>query len=179
MLVLFCGLTDWFLPLFIPSFTHLFHSLHKPLLKAFYMADYLLRSHKEYVTCWWMQINEWLQTLCVLSHFSHVQLFATPWTVAHQAPLSMQNLQARILVWVTISSSRGSFWPRTQTLSLTSPALAGRFFTTSTIWEVYTIRYRLRKLSVPAWDTFSSKMNLQRFPSPRLAFLRHQYELQI
>ena len=29
-----------------------------------------------------------LHTLCVLSHFSHVWLFATPWTVAHQAPLS-------------------------------------------------------------------------------------------
>ena len=27
--------------------------------------------------------------MCVLSRFSHVQLFATPWTVAHQAPLSM------------------------------------------------------------------------------------------
>ena len=26
---------------------------------------------------------------CVLSHFSRVQLFVTPWTVAHQAPLSM------------------------------------------------------------------------------------------
>ena len=25
--------------------------------------------------------------VCV-SHFSHVQLFATPWTIAHQAPLS-------------------------------------------------------------------------------------------
>ena len=28
--------------------------------------------------------------VCVLSHFSHVQLFATPWTVARQAPLSME-----------------------------------------------------------------------------------------
>ena len=27
--------------------------------------------------------------VCVLSHFSHVQLFATPSTRAHQAPLSM------------------------------------------------------------------------------------------
>ena len=26
--------------------------------------------------------------MCVLSHFSCVRLFATPWTVAHQAPLS-------------------------------------------------------------------------------------------
>ena len=30
-----------------------------------------------------------INSLCVLSHFSHVQLFATLWTVAHQAPLSM------------------------------------------------------------------------------------------
>ena len=28
-------------------------------------------------------------SVCVLSCFSHVQLFANPWTVAHQAPLSM------------------------------------------------------------------------------------------
>ena len=27
--------------------------------------------------------------MCMLSHFRCVQLFATPWTVAHQAPLSM------------------------------------------------------------------------------------------
>ena len=27
--------------------------------------------------------------MCVLSRFSRVRLFATPWTVAHQAPLSM------------------------------------------------------------------------------------------
>ena len=26
---------------------------------------------------------------CMLSRFSHIQLFATLWTVAHQAPLSM------------------------------------------------------------------------------------------
>ena len=30
----------------------------------------------------------------------------TPWTVAHQAPLSMAILQARILEWVAISFSR-------------------------------------------------------------------------
>ena len=27
--------------------------------------------------------------VCMLSHFSHVQLFAMPWTVARQTPLSM------------------------------------------------------------------------------------------
>ena len=37
--------------------------------------------------------------ITVLSHSSRVWLFATPWTVAHQAPLSMGILQARILEW--------------------------------------------------------------------------------
>ena len=27
--------------------------------------------------------------VCMLNHFSHVRLFATPWTVAHKPPLSM------------------------------------------------------------------------------------------
>ena len=40
---------------------------------------------------------------CILSHFSCVQLFVTPWTVARQAPLSMKILQASILEWVDIS----------------------------------------------------------------------------
>ena len=35
---------------------------------------------------------------------SCVQLFATQWTVAHQAPLSI-DFQARILEWVVISYS--------------------------------------------------------------------------
>ena len=38
-------------------------------------------------------------------------------------------LQARILKWVAISCSRGSSWPRDQTQSPASPALASVFFT--------------------------------------------------
>ena len=47
------------------------------------------------------------QVTSMLSHFSRVQLCVTPWTVAHQAPLSMRILQARVLGWVAISFSRG------------------------------------------------------------------------
>ena len=50
----------------------------------------------------------------------------TPWTVAYQAPLSMGILQARILEWVAMPSSRGSFQPRDQTQV---SHIAGRFFT--------------------------------------------------
>ena len=44
----------------------------------------------------------------VVELLSHVQLFVTLWTIARQAPLSMGILQARILEWVSMSSSRGS-----------------------------------------------------------------------
>jgi len=56
-------------------------------------------------------------TLCcaVLSHLSHVQLFATLWTIAHQAPSAYGILQARVLEWVVVPSPRGSFQPRDQT----------------------------------------------------------------
>ena len=46
---------------------------------------------------------------------SRVRLFVTPWTVAHQAPPSMGILQARILEWVAMPSSRGSSPPRDRT----------------------------------------------------------------
>ena len=91
----------------------------------------------------------------VLHRFSPIQLFATLWTVAHQAPLSMGFLrqecwsglpslpgssvhgilQARILEWVAIPLPGDLPDPRIEPISLTSPALAGRFFTTSTTWE--------------------------------------------
>ena len=44
-------------------------------------------------------------------------------------------LQATILEWVAVPSSRGSSWPRDQTHVCKSPALAGGFFTTSATWE--------------------------------------------
>ena len=65
---------------------------------------------------------------CVLSHFSHVQPFVTSWTVARQAPLSMGILQARILEWVSMPSSRGSSQLRDQTWV---SRIMGGFFT---IW---------------------------------------------
>ena len=49
-----------------------------------------------------------------------------PWTAAHQAPLSMRILQARILEWVAMPSSRRSSQPRDQTQV---SYIAGRFFT--------------------------------------------------
>ena len=55
-----------------------------------------------------------------------VQLFATPWTVAHQAPLSMGILQARTLEWVAMPTSRRFSQPRGWTQV---SCIAGEFFT--------------------------------------------------
>jgi len=48
----------------------------------------------------------------VVESLNHVRPLATPWTAAHQAPLSMGILQAGILEWVAISFSRGTSYPR-------------------------------------------------------------------
>ena len=59
---------------------------------------------------------------------SHVQFFATPWSVAPPGSSVHGILQARILEWVAITFSRGSSQPRDKTQV---SCLAGSFFT---IW---------------------------------------------
>ena len=49
-------------------------------------------------------------------------------------------LQARILEWVAMPSSRGSSDSAIEPPSLASPALAGGFFTTNATWEAIRAR---------------------------------------
>ena len=66
---------------------------------------------------------------------SRVQLFVTPWTIAHQASLSMGF--SRQEYWSGLPNPPpGSLpYPGIEVMSLMSPALSGRFFTSSTSWE--------------------------------------------
>ena len=68
--------------------------------------------------------------VCMLSCFSLVWLYVILWTVARPAPLSMGILQARILEWFAMPSSRGSSWSRYRTGVFCSFYTAGGFFTT-------------------------------------------------
>ena len=74
---------------------------------------------------------------CVLSHFSCVRLFVTPWTVAHQTPLFL-------------GFSRQEYWSEwpcpppgdlpdsgIKPTSLMSPALADGFYITRATWETH------------------------------------------
>ena len=72
---------------------------------------------------------------CMLSLFSLVQFFVTPWIVVHQAPPSMGF--SRQEYWSGLPSSPPGNLPDPgmEPRSPTTPALAGRFFTTSAAWE--------------------------------------------
>ena len=124
----------------------------------------------------------------MLNHFSRVWLSVTPWAVAHQAPLSMGILQARIQGWVAMPSSRGSSNPGLPPVSM-SPELAGGFFTTSATWGAsiqVTLRYFSfsdlshlgclllagpRTLALLLWLTLPHSLKLHSSVSPQIGTL--------
>ena len=79
---------------------------------------------------------------CMLSRFSHIQLFATLWTVTHQAPLFMEL--SRQEYWNGLPCPPPGYLPNPgiKLVSLTSPELAGGFFTTSATWETQRRRWK-------------------------------------
>ena len=102
--------------------------------------------------------------LCVCAHMRSVmQLCPTlghPWTVACQAPLSMEFFQARTLEWVAISFSRAFSDPGMEPTSLVSPAVAGGFSTTSTTWKAcYVHSVKVEVLVAQSCSTLRNPMD--------------------
>ena len=73
--------------------------------------------------------------VCVLSRFSRVQLFVTPWIVAQQAPLSMGFYRQEYWSGWPCPLPGDLPDPGIKPASLMSLSLAGGFFTTSVTWE--------------------------------------------
>ena len=87
-----------------------------------------------YIDCHW-----WVLNVCVLSRFSLAQHFATLWTVAHQAPLSMGLSRQEYwsgLLWPPPGDLSN---PRTEPLSLMSSISLGGFFASTATWEAQII----------------------------------------
>ena len=61
---------------------------------------------------------------------SHIQLFATPWTLAHQDPLSMEFSREEYWSGLPFPTLEDLPDPGIEPMSPASPALAGRFVTT-------------------------------------------------
>ena len=91
----------------------------------------------------------WLNNIsCIYVHIcaetlSRVRLCGTPWTVAHQVPLSMEFSRQEYWSGLLFPPSGDLLFPPSGVLpdagieptSFTSLALAGGFFTTSATWE--------------------------------------------
>ena len=79
----------------------------------------------------WLKQVTW-SCACMLSHFSRVWLLKTPWTIAFQAPLSMEF--SRQEYWNGLLCPPLGDLPSPGVELVSSPALASGFFTTSTTW---------------------------------------------
>ena len=82
----------------------------------------------------------------VLSRFSCVRLYATPWTIACQAPLSVGFSRQEHCSGLLCPPPGDLPDPGIKPMSLAFPALAGRFFTTGTTWEALKEAYRASNL---------------------------------
>ena len=78
-------------------------------------------------------------------HLNHVQPFATLWTVAHQAPLSVGFSRQVYYSGLPRPPPGNLPNPRIEPTSLMSPALAGRFF--STTWVTLCYNEKSEKVS--------------------------------
>ena len=68
---------------------------------------------------------------------SHVLLIATPWTVAQQAPMFMGFSRQELWNGLPFPLPGHFLDPEIEPVSLTSPTLAGTFFTTGATWEAH------------------------------------------
>ena len=94
------------------------------------------------------RILEWVaiafSKACMVSRFSRVWLFATPWTVALQAPLSIGFSWQEYWSGLPCPSPGDLSGPGIEPSSPMSPTLADGFFTTSATWEAHvSMRNRL------------------------------------
>ena len=78
---------------------------------------------------------------------SHVRLFATPWTVAYQAPLSMRFSRQELWSGVPFHPPGDLPDPGIKPTSLRSLALAGWFMITSATWEALPNCVKVKSLS--------------------------------
>ena len=85
---------------------------------------------------------------CMLSHFSHVRLCVTLQTVALQASLSMGFFRQECWSGLPCPPPGDLPDPGIEPESLTSPALAGGFFTIRATWQVQSLQHTLTLLSI-------------------------------
>ena len=85
--------------------------------------------------------------VCMLNYFSHVQLFATPWTIACRSPLCMGFSRQEYWSGLPWPPPGALLDPGIEPASLISPALASGFFTSAITWEALLLSIAVQNLS--------------------------------
>ena len=85
----------------------------------------------------WSPDRAQMKEACVLSCSNHVRLFATLWTIAHQAPLSLGFSRQESWSALPWPPPGGLPDPWFKPVSLISLALMSVFFTISTTWDAH------------------------------------------
>ena len=122
---------------------------------------------RERYSKWWfsaqnLQMSSWeivkslleFRQACVVSHLSRIWLFTTLWTGAHQVPLSMEFPRQGYWSELPCLPPRDLTHPGIEPPSVMSPALSGRFFTTSAKWEDFKQAWFLLNENIKViWDS--------------------------
>ena len=92
---------------------------------------------KENTFIWLSPSENWEETneRAHAQSLGRVRLFASPWIIAHQAPLSMASSRQEYWSGMTFPTPGDLPDWGTEPASSTSSAMAGGFFTTSTTWQ--------------------------------------------
>ena len=106
---------------------------------------------------------------------SWVRLFATPCTVAHQAPLCMGFSRQECWSGLPCPPPGDLPHPGMEPMSLTSFALAGGFFTTSATWEASLLVRKVKVKSLSHVPLFATPWTVAYQVLLPMGFSRQEY----
>ena len=116
-----------------------------------------------------------LQGLLMCLNAQSCLTLGTPWTVAHQAPPSMGFPRQEYWSGLPCLPPGDLPSPGIEPMSLTSPALTGRFFATSTTWDAPAPKSRFPRIYYRAISFFTFIPPAQAPERPRYAFVFYRH----
>ena len=100
--------------------------------------------------------RSWISSSIAVAVLSHVKLFAAPWTIAHQVPLSMEFSRQKYKSGLPFPTPRDFPNPGIKPVSIVSAALAGRFFTTVPLENTTLYTQKNSDLMTTSWGSSNS-----------------------
>ena len=131
---------------------------------SYYLINTFYVYYKWYsVHLWFMSIYKYVSIILCVCMLSYVRLIVTPWTVAHQAPLSMRFCRWEYQSGLPFPTPGKASWPRDGIHVFWVSCIAGRFFTAEPPGEaIYCILDIIHSYSQSSWVLLSSGETLSK-----------------